>query len=279
MSRQENLHTTAEPVFFVSNDTSFPLNHSSETVQDTALLPGEKAVNAEPEKPNQTKDNSKTRELLKIAFWSLLIAYLLKTFVIQAYKIPTGSMEDTLLVGDFLLVNKLIYGSQSPANIPFTEIKIPQFRLPALAEPKAGDVVVFRFPQDADIDYVKRCVATGGDVVEIKNKKIFINNRPWTLDEELPGIKYDDPEIIPRNKGYEPVYPEGAGSRDNYGPVTVPEGHIFVLGDNRDRSYDSRKWGFVPLDHVIGKAVLIYWSYVPNDETNIRWNRIGKIVE
>jgi signal peptidase I len=226
-----------------------------------------------------SKPANKIFELLKIALAAIIIAYLIKTFIIQPFKIPTGSMEDTLIIGDFIIANKLIYGAQSPSTVPLTDIPIPQFRLPSLRDPKPGDVIIFKFPHDPNVDYVKRCIATGNQTVEIRNKKIFIDGESFYPDEINPNIKHEDPDIIAYDKGYENVYPIGAGSRDNYGPVTVPEGHIFVMGDNRDRSYDSRKWGFVPIDHIVGKAIIIYWSSSPEDDFNIRWSRIGKTLE
>lgn len=232
------------------------------------------------EKPEEReKTSGKISELIKIALAAVVLAYLLKTFVIQPFKIPTGSMEDTLIAGDFILANKFIYGAQSPSTIPFTDVNIPQFRLPAVTTAKPGDVIIFKFPSDPDIDYIKRCVATENQVVLIRDKKLFINGEFFAQDSLNPNLKHEDPDIIAYDKGYENVYPIGAGSRDNYGPVTVPPGHVFVLGDNRDRSYDSRKWGFVPVENIIGKAMIIYWSHTPDDDFNIRWSRIGTLLE
>lgn len=240
---------------------------------------GDEQRNAITDKSAPEGASARLKELFKVAVVAVVLAYLLKTFVIQPYKIPTGSMENTLIAGDFILANKLIYGAQSPATIPFTDIPLPQFRLPAIREPKPGDVIIFKFPQDPGVDYIKRCVATENQTVEIRNKKLFVNGKFFTPDSLNPNLKFEDPFIIEYDKGYESVYPPGAGSRDNYGPVTVPPGHVFVLGDNRDRSFDSRKWGFVPQDLIIGKAMLIYWSHSPEDDFHIRWNRIGKTVE
>ncbi len=225
------------------------------------------------------KPRSKTAELFQIACYALLFAYIIRVFFVQAFKIPTGSMENTLLVGDLLLVNKFIYGPKTPETIPFTDIKIPQYRLPAWREPQSGDVIVFKFPQDPLVDYIKRCVAVAGQTVEIRDKVLFVDGRPFSETINPPGLKFEDPEIIPRDKGYESVYPKDAGSRDNYGPVKIPDGFLFAMGDNRDRSYDSRQWGFVPRDYVIGKAMMVYWSTASDDNMDIRWSRIGMIVE
>ncbi len=148
-----------------------------------------------------------------------------------------------------------------------------------MTAPKPGDVIIFKFPNDPDIDYIKRCVALENQTVMIREKKLFIDGVLFGMDSLNPNLKHEDPDIIAFDQGYENVYPVGAGSRDNYGPVVVPPGHVFVLGDNRDRSYDSRKWGFVPVENIIGKAMIIYWSHSPDDDFNIRWSRIGKIVE
>ncbi len=227
------------------------------------------------------KESKKTSELIKIAVLSIVLAIVIRVFFLQAFKIPTGSMEDTLLTGDLILVNKLIYGAKTPEYLPliFLDIPIPQYQFPAFREPAQGDVLVFKFPPDPSIDYIKRCIALPGQTVEIKNKRIIVDGKPFDEISNPEGLKFEDPETIPFDKGYESVYPKGSGSRDNYGPVTVPADHFFVMGDNRDRSYDSRHWGFVPRNHLIGKAILIYWSTELNDNTKVRWSRAGKFIE
>lgn len=222
---------------------------------------------------------NRLKELLQIAGFALVFAFVIKAFFLQAFKIPTGSMEDTLLIGDFLLVNKFIYGAQTPEYVPWTDIPLRHWRLPGLRQPKPGDVIVFRHPQDPSIDYIKRCIATEGQTVEIRNKEVFVDGKSFRVIADPAGLKFEDPDTLARDKGYDGVYPKHAGSRDNYGPVTVPEGTLFAMGDNRDRSYDSRHWGFIPLDNVIGEAMCVYWSASPNDPLDIRWNRIGKIIE
>ncbi len=231
--------------------------------------------------PSNKNESKKTSDLLRIAFLSVVLAFVLRLFFIQAFKIPTGSMEDTLLTGDLILVNKLIYGAKTPEYIPliFLDIPIPQFQFPAIREPEQGDVVVFKFPPDPSIDYIKRCVALPGQTVEIRNKEVFVDGKAFANTSNPVGLKHEDPETIPYDKGYENIYPKGSGSRDNYGPVVVPEGHFFAMGDNRDRSYDSRSWGFVPRDYLIGKAIMIYWSTDLHDNTQIRWYRIARWIE
>ena len=169
-------------------------------------------------------------ESILIAF---LLAMVIRTFVIQAFKIPTGSMRMTLIEGDAILVNKFIFG----AKIPFTN-----YRLPAIRQPKRGDVVVFIFPQDTKKDFIKRLVATEGEEVEITNGTIYVNNKPVT------------------ESGFNANYYYNRGDFGEAGKkITVPKNAYFVLGDNSASSQDSRYWGFVPKDNLLGKAILIYW--------------------
>ena len=200
------------------------------------------------------KKKSKIREFIEGIIAAVLIALLITTFVIKMYKIPSRSMVPTLLVGDQLVVNKLIYG-----------IKIPYFRntIIPITDPQRGDIIVFIYPKDRSIDFIKRVIGIGGDTIEIKDKKIFINGKVFT---DNTGIYTD--KII---------YPGSVQPRDNFGPVTVPKGSLFVLGDNRDESMDSRFWGFVDLKDVQGKAFIIYWSWNP-DERKIRWQRLGNLL-
>ncbi|MBI1797583.1 MAG: signal peptidase I [Candidatus Eisenbacteria bacterium] len=197
-----------------------------------------------------SKPRSIVREYLEAALWALLITLFLRAFVIQAFRIPSESMKDTLLVGDFLFVNKFEYG----AKIPFTHI-----RLPGLRQPRRGDVIVFQFPQDPSKDYIKRCIATGGETIEIRNKQVSVNGTP--LRE--PYAVHSDPNVKPA--GYE--------YRDNFGPFTVPPGETFMMGDNRDNSNDSRYWGTLVMDLVKGRAMFLYWSW-DTDRNWPRWNRI-----
>jgi signal peptidase I len=189
-------------------------------------------------------------EYLEALAVALVLAFVIRTFVVQAFKIPSGSMLDTLLIGDHLLVNKFLYGTR----IPFTDkVVMP------LEDPQRGDVIVFEFPEDPSKDFIKRIVGVPGDVVEMKDKALFRNGEK--LVESY--IKHTDPSIQPR--------------RDNFGPITVPAGKYFVLGDNRDESYDSRFWGFVDKDKIRGKAWVIYWSW--DGPADIRFDRIGRMVK
>ncbi len=200
------------------------------------------------------KKKSVIREYIEAFAVAIVLALFIRTFVVQAFKIPSGSMEPTLLVGDHILVNKFIYGE----HIPFTDIKILDFR-----DPKRGEIIVFVYPKDESKDFIKRVIGVEGDTVEIKDKKVFINGQPF----DDPYGHFKDNAIIPGH-----VQP-----RDNFGPITVPEDSIFVMGDNRDRSADSRFWGFVRLNQVKGKAFLIYWSW-GGFMRDIKWRRIGKLI-
>ena len=214
------------------------------------------------EKPKESKKEttkSKVQEYIEAIIIAILIAVVIRTFIIQAYKIPSRSMVPALLVGDHLLVNKFIYG-----------IKIPIIRkiiLP-ISDPKRGDIIVFIYPNDRTKDYIKRVIGVGGDKIEIKNKDIFINDQPY---KDAFGI-YSDSTI----------YPAIIQPRDNFGPVIVPHGSLFVMGDNRDESADSRFWGFVDLKDVEGKALIIYWSWNSEEQDNllrkIRWERLGNML-
>ncbi len=205
-------------------------------------------------KSSPIKKKSTFREYAEAIVIALVLAFLIRTFVVQAFKIPSGSMEPTLEIGDHILVNKFIYG----IKIPFTSV-----RLFPLEKPKRGDVVVFIYPLDPKKDFIKRVVAVEGDTVQIVNKKLLING----AEVPEPYAVYND-EII---------FPGEVQKRDNFGPITVPKGSLFVLGDNRDRSLDSRFWGFVPIEDLRGKAFIIYWSW-NSQETSIRWHRIGKLI-
>jgi len=173
---------------------------------------------------------------------AVVLAVIIKTSIVEAYKIPSQSMEDTLLVGDFLLANKFVYG----ARLPFVG-----WRLPALHDPEPGDVVIFLYPEDGVTKYIKRCVAVAGDTVRIKDKQLFVNGVRFP-DPKL--AKFTDAEIKPRRPG-------GADSPDNYGPRVIPPGRYFMMGDNRDNSSDSRYWGDVPQENILGEAIIVHWSW------------------
>ncbi len=201
-----------------------------------------------------TDIKSKLREYIEAIVIAVLIAFFIRTFIVQAFKIPSGSMKPTLQIGDHILVNKFIYG----VKIPFT-----RKNLIPISDPKRGEIVVFIYPVDRSKDFVKRVIGTGGDTIEIRNKKIYVNGLPYN---DAYGVYTDDM-----------VIPAAAQPRDNFGPVTVPPGSIFVMGDNRDQSYDSRFWGFVDVRDLLGKAFIIYWSW-NSEDFGVRWNRLGHLL-
>ncbi len=203
---------------------------------------------------SHAKKKSVIREYVEAIVVALLLALFIRTFVVQAFKIPSGSMIPTLLIGDHILVNKFGYGIKNP----FTgEVWVP------LGTPERLDVVVFKYPENPSQDFIKRVIAVAGDRIEIKNKKVFVNNAEITVDN---AVHLD-----------RTIYPGTVPPRDNFGPVTVPPHALFVMGDNRDNSHDSRFWGFVDLKAVKGKAFLIYWSWNKED-FSVRWRRIGDII-
>ena len=207
---------------------------------------------------NSGKMKSKWREYLESLIIAALIAFVVRSFVVQAFKIPSSSMEPTLLIGDHLLVNRLSYA----VKVPFTDIVLLR-----LGKPERGDVVVFRYPVDRTKDFIKRVIAKEGDVVEIKDKVVYINGNRV----DYPQAVYAEPSIIP---GF-------LNQRDNTGPVTVPRDSYFVMGDNRDRSLDSRFWGFVKYDDLVGRALILYfsWDNKASDPIHyIRWTRIGSLI-
>lgn len=201
------------------------------------------------------KKKSGLRENIEAILVAIVLALFIRTFVVQAFKIPSGSMKPTLQIGDHILVNKFIYG-----------IKIPYWRktIIPVKKPKRSDIVVFKFPEDPSKDFIKRVVGIAGDVVEIRNKKVYVNHKPLKVDY---GVNRESM-----------IYPANIQPRDNFGPVTVPPDSLFVMGDNRDHSYDSRFWGFVKHKALKGKAFIIYWSW---DKGNfgVRWSRLGSFLK
>ncbi|MBN1213034.1 MAG: signal peptidase I [candidate division Zixibacteria bacterium] len=185
---------------------------------------------------------------VKQVFVAVVLALIIKTSIVEAYKIPTSSMEDTLLVGDFLLANKFIYGARVP---------LVNWRLPAIREPERGDVIIFTFPGDGVTKYIKRCIGLPGDTIEVKDKVLYVNREEFPLPEHA---KFVDTSM----NGNQNVKPRGFGgmnSRDNFGPYVVPPNSYFMMGDNRDNSYDSRFWNSVPKDLILGEAIMIHWSW------------------
>lgn len=242
---------------------------------------------SQPKNTHGGKEQPSLKSWIKLILSVVVIVMAIRLTVLEAFRIPTGSMEDTLLVGDFLLVNKFIYGIRSPdwIGIPFTRVGffIPHFRLPALRKVKQGDVVVFRFPLDPHLSYIKRCIALEGQTVEIKDKVVYVDGKVFP---NPPKAKFTSPMTYPPDFVESAIVPKNIPfrNRDNYGPVTVPRGYIFVLGDNRDNSADSRYWGFLPMENIIGKALIIYFSFDSRSSFTrlnhkIRWERIGNLIK
>jgi signal peptidase I len=240
-----------------------------------------------PKNPKEKTMLHSTGELVESLVIALIMALIIKTSIVEAYKIPSGSMENTLLVGDFLLANKFVYGMKLP--IPFTDIK-----LPAIEDPKPGDIVIFKYPLNQKVNYIKRCIAVEGQTIEIRDKQVYVDGQLVPLP---PHGKHVDPRIIPYFNDM-----SHGGMRDNMPPRVVPPGYLFMMGDNRDNSADSRFWGFLDKRLVMGRALMIHWSWAedPNSpEINaadffsypkwifyniihfpnrVRWGRLGDII-
>lgn len=223
-------------------------------------------------------------EWTKILAVSIVLFGVIRTFFVEAFKIPSGSMENTLQIGDFLLVNKLVYG----AEVPFTHKRLPRLR-----DPQRGDVIVFEYPEDPTKNFVKRLVGLPGDTLEMREGSLVRNAK------RVPElyVEHTDPDIDPSPEDFRwqrdyvirsaPTVASGYHpSRNNWGPLIVPKGNYFVLGDNRDNSLDSRYWGFVPDSLVKGRPFVIYYSYAPDTLnssfawlTHIRWTRLGERIK
>lgn len=286
-----------------------------------------------------TKD--KVIEQVKSFLSMLLIVFLISSSIVGASKVPTGSMEKTILVGDFMLINKFLYGFSTPRDIPYTNIALPHFKLPGFTDPEKGDIIVFQFPgyrdevEPQNIEYwVKRCIGEPGDTIEIRNKVAFVNGEEYQIP---PYINYLNPNAQPEAISDPQIFPKGSGwNSDNYGPLAIPkkgetikltkdninvyetlinrehnakvvkvsDGKIFInnqeadsytiqddyyfmVGDNRDNSLDSRFWGFVPRENIIGTPMIIYWSWnsdIPISDFfrllgTVRFDRIAKLVD
>ncbi len=287
---------------------------------------------------SQISKKSIIREYLEVILITIFVAFGIKIFIMDAYRIPTGSMENTLIAGDYILVNKFIYGPGTPRTIPLTGIEIPHVRFPGFRKPDRGDVIVFKFPGDRDeiepsanLNYIKRAVGLPGDTVEIRNRSVFVNG---TAFPKLTTQRGSSRSLKPSGRNDLRIFPSGAPfNEDNYGPIYVPKqgdtltinienikqwevflrrdgadvevlpdgsitingditnrygiqsNYYFTLGDNRDNSLDSRFWGFVPEENIIGQALLIYWSWhkdgTPNFVArfrNVRTDRIGTLI-
>jgi signal peptidase I len=282
-----------------------------------------------------TKINAALKEFV-IVVGAFLV---LNSFVIASFEVPTGSMENEIMTGDFLLVNKFVFGGTTPRTIPFTDIRVPAFKLPSLWSVEKGDVIVFMFPGYRDeveakpfAFYLKRCMATAGDTLEVVNRVVYVNGKPAPVPL---NIKFDSPVIKPKGLVDDRIFPVGAPyNEDNYGPIVIPkkgqvialspfnyfrwntfikrEGHtiemrsgkifidrvetssytvgrdyVFGMGDHRDNSLDSRFWGFIPVESVVGTPLIVYWSWDPDISlfrigdklSTVRWNRFGTLVK
>ena len=215
---------------------------------------------AEPERPpaSDRPRPSRAREYLEAVLISVVFALFVRTFLLQAYVVPTPSMEDQILVGDHLIVNKFVYAPS--ARLPWRGL-LPQREL------RRGDVFVFKFPEDPRRDFVKRAVALAGDSVRIVDKALFVNGER----QNEPLVLHRDRRVYPDD----PALPEELRLRDHYGPRRIVTGEVFALGDNRDSSNDSRFWGPVPLANVKGRALFIYWSFPPDESGASVVRRIG----
>jgi len=214
---------------------------------------------------SDTKKKSIAREYIEAAIIAVILALFIRAFVVQAFKIPSGSMKPTLLVGDHILVNKFIYG----IKIPFTDRYLVRF-----TKPNRGDIVVFKWPRNEKKDFIKRVIGVSGDTVEVKDDALYVNGK--RIEREYVGT-FSDQHLLRADKyleflGEDSYYILDAYRQDeNFGPVTVPKNSLFVMGDNRDNSRDSRYWGFVALNKLKGKAMIIYWSWP-------EWKRFGHLL-
>lgn len=200
------------------------------------------------------KDKSVFREYVEAILIALVLALFIRSFIVQAFKIPSGSMEPTLLIGDHLLVNKFIYGVKNPlTGDTWISYKNPQ----------RSDVIVFKYPVNPKQDFIKRVIGVEGDRIKVVNKQVFVNDKLY----EVEGAVHLDPNTIPAQMS----------PRDNMDEVTVPKNSLFVMGDNRDNSHDSRFWKFVKLKNVKGKAFILYWSW-NTDKFSVRFDRIFNLI-
>ncbi len=295
------------------------------------VMEGKEDVNKEP-----------VKDFFKDLLFVLVSFFFLNSFVLASFEVPTGSMENEIMTGDFLFVNKFIYGGTTPRNIPGTNIRLPWFRVPALRHVERGDVIVFEFPGQRDeiqspefLFYLKRCIGLPGDTIEVINRVVYVNGRSAPIPRH---IKFDGFRIMPKGipDPYGRIFPKGAMfNEDNWGPVRIPEkgdliplsvntleqwrtfinreGHsvrageggeilidgtpmtsyevehnyLFGMGDHRDNSLDSRFWGFIPEENLVGSPIIVYWSWDPNiplthliDKlASIRFGRIGTIIK
>ncbi len=223
------------------------------------------------------------RDWLTFLLTLVAMVFFIRVTTVEAFRIPTGSMENTLLVGDFLLVNKFVYGIRTPdwLGVPFTDIgfSVPSYRFPGPQSVKSGDIIVFKYPRDRTLNYIKRCVAIPGQTVEVRNKQLYVDGEVF---ENPPESKFLSKSSVGKGTRERGIFgPKGNDwNHDNYGPIKIPEGKYFVMGDNRDNSADSRYWGFLSHEDIVGKALLIYFSFDRHTQLKefysfVRWSRIG----
>ena len=210
---------------------------------------------------SKSPSESTLKEWLKAIGFSVLFVVTFRGVVAQAYQIPTGSMEKTLLVGDYLFINKMLYGSEIDLGISGHQFL--HYRFPAFRQPAQGDIIVFRYPENLRQDFIKRCVAVGGQTVMIRNKILYVDG----VKQVEPYAIHIDPRILPRE----------VSQRDNFGPIVVPKGYLFMMGDNRDNSHDSRFWGPLAVGLVKGRAMIRYFSW-DGEHSSIRFNRMFQTI-
>ena len=210
-----------------------------------------------------TFKKSVIREYFESILIAVILALFVRTWAVQAFKIPTGSMENNLLIGDHLLVNKFVFAPT---------LNSVERRLLPIDPVRRGDILVFKYPQDPERDFIKRVIGLPGETLEVRNKKVFINGKP--LDEPYVHFLFPPEERAPGDVNLD------FSEKSDYGPVTVPEQHYFMMGDNRDNSEDSRYWGFMPAEYIKGKALFVYFSFADKGEEGpgllggVRWNRL-----
>ena len=206
---------------------------------------------------------STVREYFESICIAVILALFVRTFVVQAFKIPTGSMENNLLIGDHLLVNKFVF---APTMSSLERMLLP------IDPVRRGDILVFKYPQDPERDFIKRVIGLPGETVEVRNKKVFINGKP--INEPYVHFMFPPEERAPGDVNFD------LSLKADYGPVTVPDRHYFMMGDNRDNSEDSRYWGFMPADYIKGKALFVYFSFTDPEGRDsggsfgVRWSRL-----
>ncbi len=249
-------------------------------------FPAQKSINEPLSKSAAARPKSVVREWFEFIVTLVIMVFFIRVSTVEAFRIPTGSMEDTLLVGDFLLVNKFVYGIRTPdwIGIPFTKIgfSLPARRIPGPRKVESGDIIVFKYPLDPSLNYIKRCVAIPGQTVEVRQRELYVDGVRFP---DPPRSKFTATKPLPADARERGIFaPAGARwNHDNYGPATVPEGQYFVMGDNRDNSADSRYWGFLSESDIVGQALVIYFSWNKNVPIHkfyekIRWERIGRMI-